>query len=298
MKYLEQMIFGLLLLFPLLVWGASYLFLVREFKTWNLLNVKIHESGRYTFLGTVFYFNHFLRELPIDTLYALSIYFSYSSLQIVDDISLWLPLSVVFIILASFLLVTILGSIRSVGIKYTIWDLCQLREQDAMIHWGSHWQMHFLSTIAVILLLIMPGLFSLQTGVNNKYLITLFGSTLLLSIIFGTGWKAFTHPRWMLHGAREVFTYFFINLIPALAPIYLLRSVIAFEMGFAALLCFLLFGVINLYFIYVYLKSDLDQEAQSKRGIIYLLSSHFFEHILDTIYILILVILLLKINAG
>jgi len=63
---------------PALVWTISYVLLAREFGRWNLLKVKIHESGHYTLAETLFYYSHFLRELPIDTLLACAVLWTYS----------------------------------------------------------------------------------------------------------------------------------------------------------------------------------------------------------------------------
>jgi hypothetical protein len=62
---------------PALIWIASYLYLALYYRRWNIFKVKIHESGRYTLIGTIFYFNHFLRELLPDTFFALTIYWTY-----------------------------------------------------------------------------------------------------------------------------------------------------------------------------------------------------------------------------
>jgi hypothetical protein len=40
----------------------------------------------------------------------------------------------------------------------------------------------------------------------------------------------------------------------------------------------------------VYRRSNLDDEASSPHGLAYLISSHFFEHVLDFIYIVLLIL--------
>ncbi len=68
-----------MLIIPGIVWALSYLLLVREFGRWNLSGLPVHESGKYTLLQTVLYYSHFMRELPIDTLYAFAILWTYSA---------------------------------------------------------------------------------------------------------------------------------------------------------------------------------------------------------------------------
>jgi len=279
---------------PLLIWALSYLHLAREFRTWDLRSVKIHETGRYTLTDTVFYYNHFLRELPIDTLYALALHWSYVSAGILFPS--WLGhASAQWAALGLFLSLVVVGSTRRVGLRASLMDLFQLRERDELISWGSHWQMHFLSTAAVILILIWPGTLLPVTPGRGIDLIRLAGLFLVVSIVFRTGWKALTHPRWLLHGGREIFTYVLLIAVPGLLPIFLQRGLVPFRFGALSAAVLVLVGLITIWTVIVYKRSDLDSEAQSRRGALYLITSHFFEHVLDFFYI---VLMLSALFAG
>jgi hypothetical protein len=274
---------------PALVWVVSYLLLVHEFRTWNLLPVRIHESGVHTLSQTIFYYDHFLRELPIDTLLACAVLWSYSAAGLparhyLLDVEIWR------LGLALFLVLAFCGSVASVGVRSSLADLIQYRETDTRQGWGSHWQMHFLSTAVLLILLMLPGSILSQRATPWAWAAVLLAAFLVLSVLFKCRVGAITDPRWVLHGAREVVTYVVIVALPAFLP--LLRAGVSGTTQFSAAsqAAILLLAAAAGYFVYVFRKHRLDDVASSNRGIPYLLSSHFFEHILDFIYILLLIL--------
>lgn len=280
---------ALIFIAPVLVWVVSYLLLVREFRTWNLLPLMIHESGAHTLSQTVFYYDHFLRELPIDTLLASAILWSYSALAIPSGYAL-LDASVWRLGLGLFLMAVLWGSLRAVGLRSTLDDLLQARETDARKGWGSHWQMHFLSTAVLLVLLMLPGILLGDAASQQAWTVALFSVFFALSVLFRCGFGAITNPRWVLHGAREVFTYFVIVALPAFLPLLDRRLSGPLHFNIASLSAILVLTAAALYFASVFLDHRLNDVASSKRGIVYLLSSHFFEHFLDFVYILLFIL--------
>ena len=270
---------------PLLVWMISYLYLAIYYKKWNLLNVKIHETGRYSLLGTIFYFNHFLREIIIDTFFVLSIFFTLSVLR-----PSFSPKSAInpMPVLASFMAIVFIGSIWKVGFKNTLLDFFQFRELDRVVSYGSHWQMHFLSSLALMLMFVLPASFN-GAQISQPIVLT-FLLFLLLSRVFKTGAKAVTHPRWLMHGGREIITFFFLALIPAYLLTVDLQEI---KPTFTTVFLTGSLAAILIYYVRTFLKVDLKEVGESNYGIAYLLASHFFEHVLDTIYMLLLMAVLL-----
>ncbi|HET6847194.1 MAG TPA: hypothetical protein VFH29_10200 [Anaerolineales bacterium] len=275
---------------PVVIWLASYVLLSREVGRWNLSGMKIHENGKYTLIQTVFYYSHVLRELPHDTLMALAILWSYASIGIrlptvfPDRHIAWLALGL-------FVLWIVVGSLVAVGWRFSARDFLQYNETDVRFGWGTHWQMHFLSTAALILLLLLPGLLLHQAAVQYVPAVALILIFLGLSWIFRTGADSFTRTRWVLHGARELLTYGSLVALPAflplLAPAYLSR----FRLTLAGGLALLLLMAAVAHDLRVYQRSNLDEEASSPRGPAYLISSHFFEHVLDFVYIALVVLI-------
>jgi hypothetical protein len=277
---------------PLSALAVSYGLLVREFGTWRLWNVKIHESGRWTLGETVFYYNHFLRELPVDTLYAIAVVNSYRA----AGITVWeQPLARIAAQLALALLLVwvVAGSVRRVGVRWALADFLQFRETDARHGWGTHWQMHFLSTAATLLLLLLPAALLEPTAPFLTRAGPLVAVFIALSVLFKTGLKAVSNTRWILHGARELFTYGLMTALPLLVPLLTSEVITRLQarpvgIGMIAIVCLL-----AAYMLVVRRRSDLGAEASSPRGAAFLLSSHFFEHVLDYAYIFLLVLLLM-----
>jgi hypothetical protein len=274
---------------PLAILAVSYALLVREFGTWRLWHVTVHESGRRTLRETVFYYNHFLRELPLDTLFAAAILSSYSA----ADLRIWQPASAPISplpILGLFLAWVIVGSIRSVGLPATLSDLFQVHETDERRGWGSHWQMHFLSTAVLLLLFLLPAAMFEPLGPFVFRAAPLAAAFLALSAIFRTGLKSLTDRRWVLHGAREAVTYGAMLAVPLFVPLLGPEPMQRLTIGSAAIAILACLVLITGYFLFVRLQSDLNAEASSSRGVVFLLSSHFFEHILDSVYIFLVVL--------
>ncbi len=278
-----------MLAIPVTTWVVSYLLLGREFGHWNLSGIKIHENGRYTLLQTVFYYSHVLRELPHDTLMALAIVWSYAALGVQvpspfpDRITPWVVHGV-------FVLFLVVGSLRTVGWRFSARDLLQFNETDVRHGWGTHWQMHCLSTAALILLLMLPGLLVPAAGRLHAAAWIILGVFLGLSLIFRTGADSFTRARWVLHGARELFTYGLLVAVPAFLPLLAPAYLAKFRPTLAAGIALLLLIAAAVQNLRVYRGSNLDEEASSPRGLAFLISSHFFEHVLDFIYIVLLIL--------
>jgi hypothetical protein len=280
------LVFGI----PAAIWIVSYAYLARYYEKWNLLYVPIHESGRYTLLGTIFYFNHFLREIFIDTLFVLAAFSTYRIIHPGDRVSIHSVLLPGAFLL--FLAVVFLGSIREVGLDNTLLDLFQFRELDHVVKFGSHWQMHFLSTLVILLLLILPAFFSAMQTPQTLIAVGLI--FLLASLFFRTGRLAISDPRWILHGGREIITFFFLAVLPFygfVLPDVALRPSWTALWGVAAISGCLI------YYAWVYRKTELRQFAQGGYGMGYLLTSHFFEHVLDYVYMCLLMLVLLQL-AG
>ncbi len=195
-----------------------------------------------------------------------------------------------YLVLGLFVVLAVGGSIHSVGLRLTSLDLIQIRETDSRAGWGTHWQMHFLSTAVLLLLLMFPGTLFDQNRILNIQALELAGVFVGLSAICKCRLLVVTHSRWVLHGAREVFTYFLIVALPAFSPLLLPRVLERMHpsLGSAAVVVLLLGAAY--YFLHVFRRSDLNAEASSQRGLLYLLSSHFFEHVLDTVYIALLIL--------
>ena len=275
---------------PALIWATSYLYLALYYRRWNVLKVNIHESGRYTFIGTVFYFNHFLRELLPDTFFALTIYWTYQvthSNTSGGEADGYFTLILIALII--FLGIVFVGSWGRVGWKNTLLDLFQFRELDTVVEFGSHWQMHFLSSIIIMLLIMLPAAFS---EIEDYSLVAIiFIAFFVISLLFRTGLKAVRDARWILHGGREIITFFPLVVVPSYALNLRFEALNITPWSIAILFSI---GVLLLYYSIVYLRSDVRGLAKGDFPVLYLYFSHNFEHVLDTVYISLLLAVLIS----
>ncbi len=284
---------------PLAVWLASYAYLALYYRRLNLLKVTIHESGRYNLLQTVFYFNHFLRELFIDTLFVICIYGSYRSLA-PGILSRWHELTEahttpIATALIAFLGVVFIGSIVKVGVRNTWLDLFQYRELDTVVAYGSHWNMHFLSTAFILLMLTAPA--TLARYPAPKPLVLTLAAFLLLSLVFRVGKKSVSDKRWLMHGGREILTFFFLGCLPAYIPLLsATHSLSPIAMSASTITVAVALAALTAYIAKVLMTTDVQGLAQGNFGLPYLIASHFFEHTLDFVYMLQLILWLISLG--
>jgi hypothetical protein len=94
-----------------------------------------------------------------------------------------------------------------------------------------------------------------------------------------------------MHGAREVFTFTFLAVLPSYAININLE---VFSVLPASIVLTLIITAIIAYYVWIYLRVDVRNLARGDFEIPYLLASHFFEHLLDYAYIALLVGLLIS----
>jgi len=138
--------------------------------------------------------------------------------------------------------------------------------------------------------LMLPGVLFGRPGTLVFQGLALAAVFVGLSIALRCGATAVTNARWVLHGAREVLTYFVLIALPLFSPL-LMRGVVSqmHPTPLSGVLLVCLAGAAA-YFWIVYRRSNLSAEASSNRGLAFLLSSHFFEHTLDFVYILLFIL--------
>ncbi len=187
---------------------------------WNAI---VHEDGKTTLLGTIFYFEHATRELPVDLLLGVAIggsaLFAFSPERGAGKserswaIWFWLAVIVCLTILT--------GATLRVGPRVVIDNLLQLKTRpDAELEWGAHWRYHLLSRFALILISIgLAGVIrTFVRGPSERKarlgLVIVLGVVVaygLLSLVFANGLASlgdpFSNPLYLGHEARELFTH-------------------------------------------------------------------------------------------
>lgn len=207
----------------LLVLGA-YLWLALDHGTLWLFPAVVHESGDYTFLQTILYFRHVIRELPITLLYAIS---SVAAFKIYGPTGHGPnPQSKRCLIPAVLTLVVVSVSwfmtIDTWGVEVALQEVFQGYTRDDTFLSGSHWPFHLLSTIGYFLAAIIVATL-LHYGIHGTpprrrptvrrqwiggTIVAMFVMTLLL----GLTTAPFLDPRYIGHQARELLTHLSITL--------------------------------------------------------------------------------------
>lgn len=288
----------------------SYLWLALEHHTLLLWNVIVHESGRYDLGATIFYHSHFLREIFVDIGMALFLLAGFAGVvgsaasRSVSDRRprWWIVGGAVALVLTGWAFVTVT---RRQGLDSSLLDLLQYRTRDDLVAYGSHWHVHLLGLVwfgAASLLL--AGLLSRLRGVvpprrNWRAAIAwayLFG----LTIVFGAPREVFLDVRYTGHAAREIMTHGPVTLLLGFGLLTLIRrpevaSGAEASMGEASKtwsmwVWLALTVLVPAYVTIVTLSGDWMGAGQSDLGLAAMVGAHFFEHVMDYLLVVSLVL--------
>lgn len=302
---------------PPLVLAASYGILAAYHGRLWLWGTVVHESGRYSLLETTLYASHFFGHVPVYLVLAAVTVGSWSMLAGRDEppastrrlLALGLALS-------GLLAVAMVLAITWFGADDTLRFVLQQRQRAAGAEPGGAWALHLPSTelqLALIPLAVAATTWWFAGELRPRrrglgLLLAAVTAILGMSLVTGGLGQLLTvwgRPRYLAHSVRELATfpllYYPIPLVvwlEGLAPTrprrlqdrrlsWLLAAlVLAFTVGFAVQ-------------VVVSLTAGIDTMAQRPPfagdrplGIPYLLATHYFEHVLDATFFVLVTLLL------
>ncbi len=306
----EAGLVAILLGLPMLYLAVSYGYLVRWHRKAWLLRTIIHENGRLTLLGSVFYFDHFVACVPMVTVFALC---TAGGVAVTAQVPAHVDvagarLAALLLLGAATMLIVaaFIAAVLTVGWQRTIDYTLQRIERDGVLSKGGNWNQLQLSNVPIAVGTIGAAstLRWLGAEVGASGDASLFGSGIAciaagIALLVGLGvlcwcsWEAFRNPRWLAHSMREVATFPLTGIPIALASIVLTVHAL-FGVGtwsvqpswLALLLVGVAGGIVALEFAAV---RDVDVLAIAQKpsfanegmSIPYLLAAHVFEHLLD-----------------
>ncbi len=274
---------------------------------WGLV---VHEDGKRTLLLTILYFEHAVRELPLDLLLGVAIggcaiFAVQPATRPIDRpngsrrIVAWAWLSAIVVV------IIIAGTAVEGGRPMVLDNLLQNHTRPgAALVWGSHWRYHLLERVALILISIgFAGLLRLFAdggrGHNGRYGLVVAACSLaiylLLTITFTNGWRSLLDPildpLYLGHQARELFTHALVTFpvgwaacllllpkVPMAAPAHSLSwPKSASKLVIVAIIAGILGLTIGSYVCLAALRSDSVSYGQTT-DLAMLIFPHFFEH--------------------
>ncbi len=291
--------------------AGSYLWLAMGHGTGLLWNVVVHESGRYTLGKTMFYFDHFLREVPVDVAMALFVVAALTGPRrsLAEQSARIRPRPFARLAWGAAVLLVVLAlavTAKRSGLDSALQDLMQFRTRDDLSDYGSHWRFHWLSTIwfgaaAAILTRIAAGR---QTGGfrnlwdRRSLWLVAWAYVVLLSLVCGLSIEPFMDPRFIGHQAREILTHGLVTgplaigcqliLVNSDAMSRVRRSAAAFVFSGGGTVSLFVLVAIPFYLIGFSLGGQALWAAQTGGGWAAMIAAHFFEHTLDYVFVLLL----------
>jgi hypothetical protein len=265
---------------------------------WNTL---IHENGRLTLAGSLFYFDHFLGCAPMAAVFALLLAggCAYGGSAPAPSEERARRIGVALLGAAAvFFIASFAASVQLAGWERTLDYLFQRIERDGVLSKGGNWNQLQLSNVPIALGILSVAL-ALTPGRAGERLAAF--ATIGLAVVFSAGltawswpgWQAFGNPRWLAHSLRELATYPLTGVplailavvlveyaltgaphwrirprAPSLALLTLAAALAAFELA--------VLGETNVLAI-----AQRPAFAPQGLSLAYLLASHVFEHFLD-----------------
>jgi len=318
----------LLLLLPLLTYVISYMYLALYHAKPLIFDIIVHEGGTYTLLQVIFYASHFLGHVPVQTMLAFLFTGAYlcmtgSQATPYSKNTVWM----LFIALASFLILSFILSLTMFGFEDTFSFIAQRKQQaTGMYVQGGSWNLHLPSStllffLVPVYLFVFKRLFQRNMELRPRglgYILFSVFMLFLFTLVFNKYslsplLSVWGDPRYLAHSIRELLT-FPVTYFPL--PLYFLLK--NENPGFeslhkeiknplssimACLVLLLLLGVC--YQLSISLAAGIGTLAQKPAftkgpplGIPYLLASHYFEHFLDTIYFTLLCLFLYGVSRA
>jgi hypothetical protein len=306
---------GILISAPLVYMLISYAYLAWWHGKPYLLNTIVHENGRLTLLGSVFYFDHYVAHVPMIVAFGWCAVGGVALTARVPrgvHLAFGAGLAAVILLGAATVLVVLsfLASLFTVGWQRTIDYVMQRIERDGVMSKGGLWNQLQLSNVPIALGTI--GLGSALRTVNSESPalgdprlfaggIACIGAAAAVLVVMNIAtwptWRAFLNPRWLAHSMRELATWPLTGIPTALGSVVLVQyllfgpSVWTLRPGGPSLVLVGLSGLmVGLEFALVRSVDILaiaqkPSFAAQRMSITYLLASHVFEHALDFVFI-------------
>lgn len=310
---------------PLITFTLSYLYLAFYHRQAWLGPVIIHENGRLTLWQSIFYYEHFLAQVPQDIVLS---FFIAGSFRLFSPASLKLhsrPSSRKRrVLLGGCSLLLLLFSLGA-----TAWDLgwpttwqilAQYKENDMIFHFGGNWRLSFTANVCTLFLSLAAAIFCTiwitqkPAVIDKSQILTLgigVGVLIALAFIFSVDQNTFYNTRYIMHNVREIVTNLSIILpltlgllwifheIPANPPPRpegLLRQLLTSKWFMVS--CITSAGIVG-YHLTIGFSHSVALHAQQPSfssqplPIAYLFAAHYFEHCLDYCLICLLSLLLI-----
>jgi hypothetical protein len=270
----------------------------------------VHESGQKTFVQTIFWLEHAVREIPIDVFLGMAVAGALlrflGSPDGVDEPRRRRSMVWMGGLTALLTIFIVTGAALNSGVRVVLEEFAQMHTRPGdPIGWGDHWDTHLLSRFALMLAaLTLAGghaaltgarVRSSEGGTGRRLHRVSIGGFVLTTLVFGPNLKPVLDGIHIGHQARELFTHLLVTLPLSLgagllalkavthrqarmAPHFSIRSVprVSWAAGAGVVL-------IGLYLTVGFLVTAAYGRGQSSNPVALVLV-HFFEHGLSYLF--------------
>lgn len=301
-----------ILLIPVATYLISYIYIAFYHQSF-LFPAIIHEEGSFTFLDYIFWTSHSLGHIPIHTvlaMYFVGCYFCLTEKELILKSKNFTLYSGIF--LTIFLSALFLDSLFRFGAHETISYVLQKKYGVSNTMTGGSWNLH-LPNILLLFAFIPVYIFAFKKWFHRKMRLNhagvLFigfslGLAVTVSLLVNQNLRDMlalfkSDPFFNAHSIREIFTF---SLVYFPIPLFVIlkmeqrvesRGKFVNSQNLRRLIILLaivfVFGLAGQLYVALTGVSDMNMTNQafavvSKKGVPYLLATHFFEHALDTVY--------------
>ena len=222
---LERVVFWRMPLLVLLAAYAGVCVMTGSLWPWSIV---VHEDGRHTLLGTVFFVEHATRKLVPDMLLALAVagavrYYFPPAIEAGHDNASRLRRRLA-LLAAAVLLGIAGGTYWTEGGQALLDNLSQSHTRPgAPLVWGAHWRYHVIERFALMMLAfsVSGAIWKLRAPRGPSHgRASMYGAALILFValtaVFRVTSESFIDPVFLGHQLRELFTHSLVTLPLAL----------------------------------------------------------------------------------
>jgi hypothetical protein len=280
---------------------AAYGWLALDHGRLALWSTQVHENGRLSLGQTVFYFGHFMREVPVDVALALFLAAGFAGARR-DLGGPCVPRAAtrawtVSAAAALFVGLAFAFAAAQNGADSALADLLQYRTREAVSVYGSHWHYHWLSTLWLGLAAPLAARVALGrvnhdplAGMVGPLTWIAWGYFVAMTAVWGLTEEVFTSVRFAGHQAREIATLAVVTTPLTLGVLWCMTgrqsaALTSLVPTRATWLRVSLMVVIVVWLAVVMASGDVMSEGQSDNGLAAMVAAHVFEHGLDHVLV-------------
>ena len=308
---LDKLLRAVMIAGPCAILAIAFLWLAIKHGAAGMFQDAVHENGERTFMQTVLYPTHFLRELPIcffSGLFTTGAFLLHAPVPEKKNANVlrWRATIIAGAVAAGLALTAALAVWHIAGISGLRLELLQYHTRGDLAEFGSHWGYHFLHLVFVFWASLALALFYRDFSSCTSHRIsfrpgaTLVATSLVLfavcSVFFRLHTHALTDPLYLAHQVREIGTHGSVTIPLCIGALAILESRLMKDNKmpdsrthsrfprWGWIIALIVAAMLTGGTLIALMGKNVMQHAQQPGNYSALIAAHYFEHSFDYVF--------------